>query len=87
MNDDSMDPILNAYAVLELVQRLGGAAPLAEYCTLEDVHCGHQLGILTLADALVRIAEQTGFDLRAFVDAERNRALTADEPPPPGGMA
>jgi hypothetical protein len=83
MDDNGMDPILNAYAVVELVQHLGSAEPLVTYCTLvEDVRCGHQLGVLTLADALVRVSRQTEFDLQAFVDAERARALAAatDEP-------
>ncbi len=83
MDDNGMDPILNAYAVLELVAQ-HGAEPLVTYCTLEDVHCGHQLGVLTLCDAIVRIAEQTKFDLPAFIATQRSRALAASANEPPG---
>ena len=80
------DGLLAGIALVELVQRLGGAGPLAEYCSLESVECEHQYANLFLADAIIRIAEKTQFALQPFLDEERSRALALDEPPL-GGMA
>jgi hypothetical protein len=78
----STDPLLNALALIELVQRLGGAGPLYEYTTPEGAECGHQISCLALADIVVSVAESTGFDLQSLIDERRERILTPDEPPP-----
>ena len=81
------DGLLAGIALIELVQRIGGAGPLAEYCAMEGVQCEHQYSALFMADAIVRIAEKIQFPLKAFLDNERTRALAASADEPPGNMA
>jgi hypothetical protein len=78
---------LNGVALVELVQRSGGADTLYQFGVLAGLQCEHVAVALYLANANVKIAGVTKFDLEAFLGEQRSQALAADEPPPPGGMA
>ena len=78
---------LDGVALVELVQRSGGADALYEFGVLAGLHCDHVAVALYLANAIVKIAKAAEFDLEGFLGEQRSQALAADEPPPPGGMA
>lgn len=81
------DPVLDALALIELIQRLGGnTAIINDYTSLmgNNQH-QHQIN-LYLARMVVSIASSTSFPLSALIARERADALTPPEQPI-GGMA